>query len=282
VSSARSWRLASLVAVAARPRALLTVHSGLAPAWIAAHPRVAQVASRYLRVLCASRPIADALRAAGLDEKRLVVAPAFVRARLPIALPPPGLGEIRAAHPVLLAAALGAGTEYGAEVLVDAFAMLHRSIDGAGLLLFGGGARDAALDARLRARGLSGAVHRYGDLGRGAALAAIAAADCFVRPTLADGDAVSVREALALGVRTVASDAAPRPDRAVLFRAGDPGALAAAIRRALAGPRPAPLDDDGAAAVIAAWRDAGVAVALPPPPTTEIAPAALGLVAEAL
>jgi glycosyltransferase involved in cell wall biosynthesis len=66
-----------------------------------------------------------------------------------------------------------------------------------------------------------------------------AAADVFVRPTRADGDALSVREALSLGVRTVASDAAPRPAAAFTFPTGDDHALAAAVRRALSAPAPA-------------------------------------------
>jgi glycosyltransferase involved in cell wall biosynthesis len=45
--------------------------------------------------------------------------------------------------------------------------------------------------------------------------------DVFMRPTTTDGDAMSVREALALGVPTIASDAVPRPQGVVLYRAGE-------------------------------------------------------------
>jgi glycosyltransferase involved in cell wall biosynthesis len=46
-------------------------------------------------------------------------------------------------------------------------------------------------------------------------------ADLFVRPTCTDGDANSIREAMHFGVPVVASDAAPRPDAAILFRTRD-------------------------------------------------------------
>jgi glycosyltransferase involved in cell wall biosynthesis len=62
------------------------------------------------------------------------------------------------------------------------------------------------------------------------------ALDVFVRPTYFDGDACSVREALALGVRVVASDTEFRPDGVRLFPRGDADALAEAIDVALTAP----------------------------------------------
>jgi glycosyltransferase involved in cell wall biosynthesis len=76
------------------------------------------------------------------------------------------------------------------------------------------------------ARGLAGAVHLMGELPRQRALAIVAACDVFVRPTLADGDAISVREALALGRPVVASDVGARPAGVRLFPAGDAEACA--------------------------------------------------------
>jgi len=46
-------------------------------------------------------------------------------------------------------------------------------------------------------------------------------ADVFVRPTVTDGDANSIREALYLGVPVVASDAVVRPPGTILFRTRD-------------------------------------------------------------
>ena len=48
-----------------------------------------------------------------------------------------------------------------------------------------------------------------------------AIADLYVRPTRTDGDSVSVHEALALGVATLASDAVKRPAAVALFATGD-------------------------------------------------------------
>lgn len=45
--------------------------------------------------------------------------------------------------------------------------------------------------------------------------------DVFVRPTNTDGDALSIREALALGIPAIASDIVKRPDECVVFKTRD-------------------------------------------------------------
>jgi glycosyltransferase involved in cell wall biosynthesis len=67
----------------------------------------------------------------------------------------------------------------------------------------------------------------------------VAAADVFVRPTRADGDAVSVREALALGRGVVATRVGHRPDACLLVPRDDAEALTAAMLAAAAAPRTA-------------------------------------------
>jgi glycosyltransferase involved in cell wall biosynthesis len=68
----------------------------------------------------------------------------------------------------------------------------------------------------------------------------IARSALFLRPTTTDGDAVSVREALGLGVPVVASDVAPRPPGTILYRGGDGSDLLAKVRVVLAAGAPAP------------------------------------------
>lgn len=61
-----------------------------------------------------------------------------------------------------------------------------------------------------------------------------ALADLYVRPTRTDGDSVSVHEALALGVATLASDAVQRPAAVALFTKGDAADAARAAAAILA------------------------------------------------
>ena len=57
----------------------------------------------------------------------------------------------------------------------------------------------------------------------------------YLRATTTDGDALSVREALALGVPVVASDACDRPEGVLLFKTHDAPDMARAIRMSLDG-----------------------------------------------
>jgi glycogen synthase len=230
-----SWTLAALCAAGHPGPSLLTLHSGLAPDYIRAHARACRlVAARFSRVIAVNADIAAALTDAGVAAARIVVAAAFTPASLAFRLSPSGLAQLRRAHRLLIASALAPGPEYGATVLLDAFALVRARHPGAGLVVYGPGTREPALAAAARARGLDGSVHHLGELERQHALAVVAAADLFVRPTLADGDAISVREALALGRPVVASAVGARPAEAALFPAGDAAACAEQIFLSLA------------------------------------------------
>ncbi|HEX4462384.1 MAG TPA: glycosyltransferase, partial [Polyangia bacterium] len=178
------------------------------------------------RVVAVNADIAAALADAGVPNDRVLVYAAFTPSSLSFRLPPAGLQQLRRAHSPLVAAMLAPGVEYGADCLLDAFAIVRRARPDAGLVIYGPGTRDPALVAAVHARGLAGKVHHLGELPRERALAVAAAADVFVRPTLADGDAISVREALALGRPVVASRVGARPAGIFGFPAGDAAACA--------------------------------------------------------
>jgi glycosyltransferase involved in cell wall biosynthesis len=76
-----------------------------------------------------------------------------------------------------------------------------------------------------------------GEVSHERCLAFIRAGDVVIRSTFADGDAMTIREALAFGVAVVASDTAFRPEGVTLFRKGDVSDLAAKLGHVLAVPR---------------------------------------------
>jgi hypothetical protein len=57
--------------------------------------------------------------------------------------------------------------------------------------------------------------------------------DIFIRPTNTDGDSVSLREALYFKIPSLASDAVPRPDEAVLFKNRDADDLTSKVKHIL-------------------------------------------------
>ncbi len=230
-----SWVLAQACAAAGRLSggALITLHSGLGPAWLLESPARRTIArlvlGQFARVIAVSAPIQEALGQCGLREVEVV--PAFLREFVTPGPPPEGLAELRATAAPLYCAMIAPRPEYGQEILLRAFSEVRERLPGAALALYG-----PASDS-VRGEG----VRAFGELHRAQALALMAACDVFVRPTLADGDSVSVREALALGRPVVATAVGHRPREVRLVPPGDPSALARALLATSAEPaRPAP------------------------------------------
>ncbi len=238
-----SWLVALAGGRARRPlapRGVLTLHSGLCPGYLAASAGRRALARAacvgYGRIVAVNGIIAAALARAGVAAERIAVVPAFSPALLERGDPPAALASFRSEYRPLFAAALARGAVYGADLLVSAFRAVRATLPRAGLVVFGPGTA-----AEHEGEGILA----LGALTHAEALAAIAAADVFVRPTRADGDALSVREALALGRAVVATAAGHRPAGCLLARPDDSASLAARMLEA-ASPRSArPASPDG-------------------------------------
>lgn len=234
----KSWLLA-LACGLGRP-SLLTIHSGLSPPFIRAHAALVRATcARHAVVIAVNSRILDALVYVGVPAETVVTCPAFSPGQLGLKLSPPGLAAFRRRHDPLLACALGNAPEYGADVLLDAFARVASTFPKAGLVAYGAGTRSPEFVRQLAALPLGGAVQLYDELSRPRALAVVDACDLFVRPSRADGDALSIREALCLGRPVVASDVVHRPEGVVLFASGDSSELAEKIFHSLGNPGPA-------------------------------------------
>lgn len=109
---------------------------------------------------------------------------------------------------------------YGFDQAVHTMTKVRQIYPNAGLILVGdtqGADWCRALITELR---LEKNVKLCGNLEHQECLAVMSRSGLFLRPTLYDGDALSVREALSLGIRVVASATDFRPDGVILYRIG--------------------------------------------------------------
>ncbi|MFL5309878.1 MAG: glycosyltransferase family 4 protein [Myxococcales bacterium] len=233
----KSWALAAACAAAgkvSRVPSLITFHSGLGPGWLAEDPARARVAcavgNAFGRVVAVSEEIREALLTCGVARSRIEVLPAFSGTFVQPGAPPPRFAALREEAAPLYCAMLAPGPVYGAQALLRAFAEVHAWNPRARLALYGPGTME--LDLVRSAGAAAAAIRAFGEVHRAAALALIGGSDVFVRPTLADGDSVSVREAVALGRVVVATSVGARPREARLVPPGDWRALAEALREA--------------------------------------------------
>jgi glycosyltransferase involved in cell wall biosynthesis len=226
----RSWLVAlagALAGVAGRKPAHLTLHSGMSPDYLAGSIRrrwLAWITCRLFgRITCVSLPIQTALESLGLQSGKIEVAHAgnesvensVLLVKRNCAEPMGDIARWLQRHKPVLAATGNAMPEYGISLLLDAVGRLSSNFPNVGCLVMG-------LDNPNRPDN----VLTIGDIPHLNCLGLMSKADVFVRPTFADGDSISVREALALNVPVVASDCAGRPAGTVLFKTGNSEDLA--------------------------------------------------------
>lgn len=240
----RSWVVALICGLAGRfaPGALLTLHSGMVPAYLEESSfwrrlLVKIAAKSYDRIICVNPAIRAAVASLGIAPERLEVAPAFIPARPAELALSTEIEDWVQAHMPLLSTALFFRPEYGFELLVRALARLKLCYPNFGCVVMGSGEQQAAAENLVRREGMEKQILLLGDVAHEVCLALMSSSDLFVRPTLEDGDAISVREALSLGVPVVASNVGTRPPGTILFKTGDLEDLLSNLEAGLTKPR---------------------------------------------
>jgi glycosyltransferase involved in cell wall biosynthesis len=240
--NAKSWLVAlaaGLVGATGRSGhgATLTIHSGMSPAYLNDRSSgrylaryLAWITSKFYRhIIAVSSEIKDALRSLPVPETRIEILPAFLPApAAPLELPG-DLDSWSSAHHPVISTALFFRPEYGFELLVEAVSELRQKHPRLGCVVMG--------DSENRPEGLPEYMFAIGDVTHESCLAVIARSNIFVRSTFSDGDATSVREAIALGTPVIASDVVRRPAGTLCFKTGDASDLAAKIDSLLSGTR---------------------------------------------
>jgi len=237
----KSWLLALACGLAGQSRSgcLLTLHSGMVPRYLEdarlwRRKLAAFTCSLYRQVICVSPAIADALRRLGYDSPRIEILPAFLNSGMIRSSPSSHLQGWMDSHRPLFSTALFFRPEYGFDLLVDGLARFSRLHPSFGCVVMGSGEERAEGQQLVRDAGLEDQMLLVGDVDHDTCLAVISASDIFLRPTREDGDSISVREALSMGVPVVASRVGTRPPDTILFPAGDVEQMLAKIDLAMA------------------------------------------------
>jgi glycosyltransferase involved in cell wall biosynthesis len=192
---------------------------------------------RFTQVVAVSAEVAGSIRE-HVDAERLHVIPAFLdpastSAELP-SLTPDAERFFESGVPTLvvscsqLPSRRGASDPYGVDIALRAFEELAPRRPRMRLALFVGRApRDRGereyLDGVVAQIDAAGLTDRFLLCVEEALVPALRHDVVYLRPTRTEGDAVSVREALALSVPVVASDVVGRPDGTILFPLGGAG-----------------------------------------------------------
>ena len=237
----KSWLVAFTAGLAGvigrRARgAMLTIHSGMSPAYLNSgrfrRCLAWATSGLYRHIIAVNSEVRDALRSLPVQDGRIQILPAFFPTGASLRELPHGFEQWSRQHDPILSTALFFRPEYGFTLLVQAVSELRRKHPRLGCVVMG--------DSESRPQGLPQHVFAIGDLAHGSCLAVIARSDIFVRPTYSDADAVSVRDAIAVGTPVVASDVVRRPAGTLCFKTGDSSDLAAKIESLIsgAGPRP--------------------------------------------
>jgi glycosyltransferase involved in cell wall biosynthesis len=126
--------------------------------------------------------------------------------------------------------------EYDLPLQIEVLGAVRQRYPNAGLAIIGSGSLQAQLEAQIEGVSYAPHIKLCGDVEHGITLSAIEACDVFLRTTLYDGDSISVREALHLGVPVIATDNGMRPAGVHLIAISDRDGCRRMIEQVLADP----------------------------------------------
>lgn len=245
-------------------KSVLTFHSGGFPSSDAARLFLAsrskrRLLQRFHHLIAVNEQIRQFFVRAGIPPSRIRVISPYATVQPHCGPLPPRLEEFLASHQPLLMTIGLLEPEYDLPLQVELLGELLSSHANAGLLIVGSGSLHHALSRFIDSKPWRDRIFLYGDLEHSMTLAALQRAHVFLRTTLYDGDALSVREALELGVPVVATRTVFRPEGVTLVPIGDRNAIRQAVADSLnSGAKPAapPGGDRNIAAVITLYEEA--------------------------
>lgn len=230
----KSWMIATVISwvgrLLRRP-SLLTIHSGMAPDYIEKSSYLNKLLIKLAlihqsSIVCVNEQIVHTLSKGDYQFSNTVLMPAFLFDEKELSELNETQQQQLSQYQPLLSTVAFFRPEYGIELLIEALASLKEQFPKIGCVVMGSGEGKDRLQQMAQEYGVADHLLWYGDLEHDKCLSVIKSSQLFVRPTLADGDSISVREAIQLGVPVVASDTGHRPESVILFKPGNAQELA--------------------------------------------------------
>jgi glycogen synthase len=232
--SFKSWLsslVCALVGMTNCFRSVLVFGSGDAPIYLRSANFFAATLIRLTtglagRVICRNEEMRTALIAIGANPDKVTILPGFLGIESCKDIPlPQTVQQFIDSHGPIIGATVYVPKngvlypEYGLELIIAAVHELRKIYPNIGVILMGPGyeAQAHIKDANQLSEHLCFTGPLFHDL----VLNIMRNLTVFVRPTYSDGDSISVREALALRIPVVASDAAYRPQGVLRFATGN-------------------------------------------------------------
>src|SRR5262249_14062832 len=216
-------------------KVVLTLHSGGYPESEQgrnANPNTLQgfVFRRLDAIIGVNAAVIEVFRKLRVREQRLrLIEPHAASAVRPSDSISPEIKRFVESHRPLLTTVGLLEPEYDLSLQVGVLGRVLEQHANAGLLIIGSGSIADRLEREIARASYSHNVMLAGDVPHAETLRAIEERDLFLRTTLYDGDSLSVREALHLGVPVIATDNRMRPSGVVLVPRSDAEALRLAI-----------------------------------------------------
>jgi len=225
-------------------RVFLTFHSGgysSTDEAKAAHPATSRgfVLRQLDGLIAVNHDIAGVFLRYGASPDRVhVISPWIPPSTVPDVSIPADLYQFMSKHSPLITTVGLLEPEYDLAFQIDAMEQMQERWPQAGLIIVGSGSLEERLRSQVRDKPYADHIRLCGDVPRAVTLRIIGASDIYLRTTIYDGDALSVREALHLGIPTIATDNGMRPNGVILIPVSDSEALIQAIDAAFVSPKP--------------------------------------------
>jgi glycogen(starch) synthase len=215
---------------------IVTIHSGNLEAKVKGMKKhlkkfTALILSRVNQLICVNRTIEKVISQFG-NKNNITVIPAF-NIKFKEQQLSQEIRDFLSTHHPLISCTGFYEPIYGFDLAIEAVSKLKETYRDIGLIIMGDKGNSGEYEAHISKNELGESILMCGNVSNDECLSIMRESTLFLRPTLYDGDAISVREALALRIPVVASKTEFRPAGTATFEIGKLDDMVATIMNSI-------------------------------------------------